>query len=234
MKLLIIDLPGHDAKINLGLEDDLLHLKDGYYGIRFWMNSAAVILGKFQKHEFEINQEFLQNKSIPFFYRNTGGGTVYHDEGNLNISFIKSGTNPLPGHENAKVSTLITELICDTIRQNDADFVVSKRNAIYFQDKKLLGSAVSMTQGKFLYHASLLVNSKLENLQNCINWNPQYPADSKKLVKSERDPVINLAEIYPVTIDNIKVKLVENAKILLKPKKTIFISDPEHLEFYLN
>ena len=186
MQLLVIDINQHDPGINLETEKKLLKIPDEYYIIRFWFNSPSVFLGKFQKHEYEVNLDFLRKNNIPFFYRFTGGGTVYHDLGNLNITFSKPKTNSGHGHFSKNVSRLITEAITNSFRKPGFNFKISDRNAVYYGERKLLGSAVALTKNKFLYHASLLVNSNLDNLENCINWTPDYPE------KNRLQPVVDM------------------------------------------
>ncbi|KAA3660297.1 MAG: lipoate--protein ligase family protein [Calditrichaeota bacterium] len=223
MRLLLIDIPETNPEENLRIEKALAEIKDEYFIVRLWINSRCIILGKFQKHIYEINKTFLENQAIDYFYRTTGGGTVYQDEGNLNITFVKPLKSPMPGANGRKTSQVITDIIARTLTKDDFPFEVSERNAVYFEGKKLLGSAVSMTQGKFLYHACLLVHANLEDLRNSLNWQPNYPDEDKKLVKSHRDPVINLNDIYPVTIEHIKHRFTVEIKKLLQPQQILHI-----------
>ena len=90
-----------------------------------------------------------------------------------------------------------------------------------------------MTKGKFLYHASLLVNANLENLQNSLNWQPAYPETDKKLVKSHRDPVINLSAIYPVTIGKVKQYFLNEIIEFIQPQQTIHINKWDELKDFI-
>ena len=56
-----------------------------------WRNSASVIIGKHQNASKEINHSFITKYQIPVIRRISGGGTVYHDPGNINFSFIFTG-----------------------------------------------------------------------------------------------------------------------------------------------
>ena len=151
MQLLVIDINQHDPAYNLAVEKKLLNISDEYYVIRFWLNEPSVFLGKFQKHEYEINQEFLRKNKISFFYRFTGGGTVYHDLGNLNITFSRPKMKSGKGGLSKKDSRLVTEAIVESFRKPGFDFDISERNAVYFNNRKLLGSAVALTKNKFFY-----------------------------------------------------------------------------------
>ena len=53
-----------------------------------WRNSPCVVIGRHQNPFQEVNLSYLESAKIPFARRQSGGGTVYHDSGNLNCSFF--------------------------------------------------------------------------------------------------------------------------------------------------
>lgn len=234
MQLLVIDINQHDPGLNLETENKLLRISDEYYVIRFWQNSSSVFLGKFQKHQYEINLDFLHRNTIPFFYRFTGGGTVYHDLGNLNITFSKPKQSSGSGGFSKRDSHLVTEVIVNSFSKPGFEFYISEHNAVYFGKRKLLGSAVALTKTKFLYHASLLLNTNLDDLKNCINWNPPYPDSDQKIVRSNHDDVINLAELYPISLEEIKERFIFQIREIFSPKNTLRISKESQLEYFLS
>lgn len=234
MQLLVIDINQYDPGLNLDTENKLLRISDEYYVIRFWQNSSSVFLGKFQNHQYETNLDFLQKNNIPFFYRFTGGGTVYHDLGTLNITFSKPRLSSGSGSFSKRDSHLVTEAIVNSFSMPGFDFHISQRNAVYFGKRKLLGSAVALTKTKFLYHASLLLNTNLDDLKHCINWNPPYPDSDQKIVHSKHDDVINLTELYPISQEEIKEQFVFQVREIFSPKNTLRISKESQLEYFLS
>ena len=77
-----------DPAYNLAFEEYVLnHYRNGNIVI-LWQNHNAVIVGRNQNAEAEINRPFVEQHGIRVVRRNTGGGAVYHDMGNLNYSFI--------------------------------------------------------------------------------------------------------------------------------------------------
>ncbi|MEA2087178.1 MAG: lipoate--protein ligase family protein, partial [Candidatus Caldatribacteriota bacterium] len=96
MKLILVDIPNFEPEINFEIEKKILEIcNPDSFVLRFWQNNPSVIIGKFQKEEYEVNLEYTKKKNIPVFRRFTGGGTVYHDRGNLNITFCKEKENIL-------------------------------------------------------------------------------------------------------------------------------------------
>lgn len=91
-----------DPFLNLAIEDHLLRTSDPHTHILFtYVNRPCVVIGRNQNPWLEVNLRALR-KGIPnaspddnhsgrkilLVRRRSGGGTVFHDEGNLNYSFI--------------------------------------------------------------------------------------------------------------------------------------------------
>src|SRR5699024_11599143 len=75
--------------INLAIEEYVLNNfgeKDTY--LLFYINEPSIIIGKNQNTIEEINTDYVEKQGIKVVRRLSGGGEVYHDEGNLNFSFI--------------------------------------------------------------------------------------------------------------------------------------------------
>ena len=75
---------------NLALEDWI------YENIKFqeenllilWRNKPTVVIGRHQNPWTECNIDLLQRNDVDLARRRSGGGTVYHDLGNLNCTFF--------------------------------------------------------------------------------------------------------------------------------------------------
>lgn len=55
-----------------------------------WQNTPAVVIGRHQNPWAECHIGRAAAGNVRVARRNSGGGTVYHDRGNLNISFLTS------------------------------------------------------------------------------------------------------------------------------------------------
>lgn len=82
-----------DIFTNLALEDWMYRNFDfkNQQVLMLWRNNPCVVIGRNQNPWIEANIPYLNNnneKGIPLARRNSGGGTVYHDRGNLNLTFF--------------------------------------------------------------------------------------------------------------------------------------------------
>lgn len=79
----------HDIYTNLALEDCLFNsLTENTQTLLLYQNEPCVVIGKFQNPWLEANVENLIQNGVSLIRRNSGGGTVYHDMGNLNLTFF--------------------------------------------------------------------------------------------------------------------------------------------------
>ena len=73
-----------DPYYNLAFEEYVLtHCTEGTYLI-LWQNDNTIVIGRNQNTAAEVNRSFVETHGIHVVRRNTGGGAVYHDLGNLN------------------------------------------------------------------------------------------------------------------------------------------------------
>lgn len=130
------------------LDDDVFWL---------WRNSPAVIVGCYQNICREVKVESLRRQKIPVIRRMTGGGTVYHDLGNINYTLILRN-NSFVDYDRC-LSPVIDAL--------NAIGVPARKNRtcdIAIGDGKISGSAQKNAGGRLLHHGTLLFDSDLNVL----------------------------------------------------------------------
>lgn len=82
-----------DIYTNLALEDWLYRNFDlkNHHLLMLWQSDPCVVIGRHQNPWLEANLPELAHiteNGVKLARRNSGGGTVYHDNGNLNLTFF--------------------------------------------------------------------------------------------------------------------------------------------------
>jgi lipoate-protein ligase A len=183
MDLLVSDVPGVDPAANLALEEALVRAIPPAPLLRIWQNDACVVLGRGQRLRREVNVTACAAAGVPVVRRASGGGTVYHDLGNLNITLAMPGWVPgLAGDLAALVAGLLRRL----------GLVPSATERGVFADPaKVSGLASQLTRGATLAHATLLVTTPAARIAALL---APAPPDTQPL-DSRRSPVLPLCEM---------------------------------------
>ncbi len=178
-----------DPAFNLALEETLLRENSEEFFL-LWRNSPAVIVGRNQVVENEVDLKLAAARKIPVMRRITGGGAVYHDPGVVNFSFIAGETSKSPLPE--LFPGILSQWRADLTRSGDNDFSVS--------GKKMIGTAQCAIGGRRLFHGSILFDADLELLGGILTPPPEKPA--RHGVASVRARVGNLNAFLnrPVTV----------------------------------
>lgn len=170
---------------NLAFEEYVLKNKRQGDWLILWQNRSAVIVGRNQNALAEIDREFVQEHGISVVRRNTGGGAVYHDLGNLNYSFITDAAVNLTGADNRFTAPVVRAL-----RGLGLDAESSGRNDILVSGHKVSGTAQYRSGERILHHGTLLFDSDPEMIAGSLN--PDPTKFQTKSVKSVRSRVGNI------------------------------------------
>jgi lipoate-protein ligase A len=184
--MLCIYLKNTDPYFCLAAEEYLLkNFSDDIFML--WQSENAVVVGKHQNLLAEINYPFVRENNIAVCRRISGGGTVFHDAGNVNFSFIKNVKSP------AEISfKQFTAPIVEALAKLGVTATTSGRNDLLIDRLKISGNAEHIYKNRVLHHGTLLFNSDLKNLGQAIKVTPgKYES---KAVQSNRSPVANISQ----------------------------------------
>lgn len=174
-----------DGWRNLGVDEYFLdHLSPEDMLLHFYVNRNAVIIGRGQNPWAECNLNAMERDHVQLVRRITGGGAVFHDEGNLNFSFIA-------GEARYDVQRQLG-MILTAVRTLGIPCEFSGRNDLLADGKKFSGNAFCSRKGICQHHGTLLIRSDLSRLQNYLNVDPRKL--QAKGVKSVRSRVCNLSD----------------------------------------
>ena len=119
---------------NLAMEEYLLKNFDEDIFI-LWRNESSVIVGKNQNTLSEINLNYIKENSIPVVRRQSGGGAVFHDLGNINFTFIANN------NDNFSDFKRFTTPIIELLKTLDINAEFSGRNDLLINGCKFSGNA---------------------------------------------------------------------------------------------
>ena len=195
-----------DPTINLALEEYCvrnLDMKNDY--LLFYINAPSIIIGKHQNTIEEINPEYIKEKGIHVVRRISGGGAVYHDEGNLNFSFMTKHS-----HESIHNFRLFTGPVIKVLTELGINAVLNGRNDITVSDRKISGNAQFTDTRSMFSHGTLLFDTKLEDVVNALNVKKEKI--ESKGIKSVRSRVANISEFLSrkMTMDEFKKNIIES------------------------
>ena len=122
-----------------------------------WRNSPAVVVGSYQNICREVHVRALREANIPVVRRMTGGGTVYHDLGNLNYTYIYTENGEMSYARGLdRMVGALNKIGVPAQRSRVCDLAIG--------ENKISGSAGRMVKNRVLHHGTLLFDSDLEAL----------------------------------------------------------------------
>ena len=152
-----------------------------------WVVSPTVIYGRHQCAEAEVNEAYCHAHGIAVVQRQSGGGCVYADRGNLMISCVS------PSTRSQEVFDQFLVLLSGALRQLGYDAVTTAHNDVLVGDRKVSGTACYTTPTGTVVHASMLYDVNLTDLEAAIT--PSEAKLAKHAVASVRQRVRNLRDI---------------------------------------
>jgi len=177
-----------DPRINLALEEYALrNFGESEDYLLFYINGPSIIIGRNQNTLEEINDDYVRENGIHVVRRMSGGGAVYHDEGNLNFSFITKYKK-----ENLHNFKKFTKPVIQVLKEMGVNAEMSGRNDILAEGRKISGNAQFSTGKRMFSHGTLLFNSDLEEVTRALDVK-MSKIESKGL-KSIRSRVANISE----------------------------------------
>ena len=179
-----IKLPSSDPYFNLAADEFLLRNSGDEY-LLLSINERSVIAGKHQVPHREADTRFVTEHGIPVIRRISGGGTVFHDPGNLNFSFILNSSEGKQIDFRKYTLPVISFLAFLGI---DARF--EGKNDLKVGGLKISGNAEHVYRNRVLHHGTLLFSADLDFLRNCIRKDTSVY--KTRAVSSNPSPVTNL------------------------------------------
>lgn len=215
-----------DPFLNLSIEHFLLQKSDPESAVLFlYVNRPSIIIGRNQNPWLEVNLALLNSTqgqpeteppglgAVDLVRRRSGGGTVFHDEGNVNWTVISpSGSFTRDKHAEMVVRALRScgvgrarvnarhDIVLDQGEQgaetDPEDTHSTPYEATDFDTPrplKVSGSAYKLTRQRALHHGTCLLSSPNLNVIPHYLHSPAKPFMTARGVESVSSPVGNIS-----------------------------------------
>ena len=168
-----------------------------------WQSGNAVIIGKNQNPWRECNLRRLAEEKGVLARRLSGGGAVFHDEGNLNYAFIL----PRARYDSCRQLCVVIKALASL----GIHAQVSGKNSLAVDGLKVSGNAFCFRRASAMHHGTLLVSTDLARMDRYLCRAPLTLRT--RAISSVPARVTNLSTVAPgVTVESVGRALVEAAQ----------------------
>jgi lipoate-protein ligase A len=185
----------HNPYLNLSIEHYLLQKTPADSTILFlYTNRPSIIIGRNQNPWVEVNLGLLRNDGlrVDLVRRRSGGGTVFHDEGNVNYCVI-CPTQSFNRDKHAEmVVRALHRLGVSRARVNERHDIVLGNDQEGSRTLKVSGSAYKLTRLRSLHHGTCLLSSPNIDSIGSFLKSPAKPFIKARGVDSVSSPITNI------------------------------------------
>ncbi|EKG21908.1 Biotin/lipoate A/B protein ligase, partial [Macrophomina phaseolina MS6] len=203
-----------DPFVNLSIEHYLLQKSHHDSAVLFlYTNRPCIVIGRNQNPWLEVNLGLLSDGVVDLVRRRSGGGSVFHDEGNVNWSVISPPAHFTRDKHAAMVVRALRSLGIERARVNERHDIVldqGSRRAVALggdahrtpftlddpstgpRPLKVSGSAYKLVRGRALHHGTCLLSSPNLSIIPRYLRSPAKPYITAFGVESVSSPVSNV------------------------------------------
>lgn len=199
----IIEEIDNDVYRNLAIDESLARTiakqEDKANTLRFWRSDSAVVIGRFQCVHEEVNLGYCKENRIAIARRFTGGGSVYHDPGNLNFSICVDKRESYVPKSLKDIYERFIGSVATSLQSIDIPAVYDpERSCVRIGNSKITGTAGWLKRGIAFLHGTLLIDADLTQLRKSLSPpenQPVYLRDRSRIrcTESKRDIVTNIS-----------------------------------------
>lgn len=170
------------------------------YGLFLWQSENAIVFGRNQCIKKECRLDLADDNHVSLVRRNSGGGAVYHDLGNLNFTFISKDSNDAKDNNN--------EIVIAALKKLGIEAEVSGRNDILVDGRKFSGNAYTRQNDLLIHHGTIMVDLNTALANELLS--PKKSKLKSKGIESVRSRVINLKQVNEdITLSSVKKELAQ-------------------------
>lgn len=199
-----LEMNSGDVYTNLATEEYVFrNYRDDTYFL-LWGNDSSIVVGKNQNVFQEIDIRAAERTGTKIARRITGGGTVFHDAGNLNYSILMEHNEETFSYDQclAPVIRALVRMGVSAHKRRTSDIAID--------GKKISGSAQTISRGRLLHHGTLLYDADLQRLKLLLRpGSGTFESGATLSVPSE---VVNIKDCMPtpLSIEEFRKQFLKN------------------------
>ncbi len=216
---LLADLRPCRPAVGLALDEALLNAlrNGGPETLRLWINDRSIIVGRSQSVAAEVDVAAAARHRFPILRRVSGGGTVVHYTGNLNVSaFVRKRPE---WSSVAEVFSRFGGALARGMSVWEREFRAVD-NGIYAERHKVGGAAQARRGNAILYHTTVMVrpcDAPFDELLRALQpgYEPTTPASRPRPVTSVCDVTgrtITVEDVAAAAIEGLRCELGLDAR----------------------
>ena len=156
--VIYIENDAHDPAFNQALEEYVFErVASDETILMLWRNAPAVVCGCYQNAFAEVDMMRAAEQGVRVIRRISGGGTVYHDLGNVNYSVLAPADGAV---DYARFIAPVVEALNDL----GIPAAMNRTCDIAVNGLKVSGNAQKTAKGRVLHHGTLLYDTDLKAL----------------------------------------------------------------------
>lgn len=186
-RILLAD--SHNPWHNLAVEKRLYRMDADDIILYIWQNENTVVIGCNQNAWAECDLSAMERDGVRLARRESGGGAVFHDLGNVNFTFV----TPANVHDVAKQ----LQVVQNAAQKFGLATERSGRNDLILLDNgcKFSGNAFQKNAKTALHHGTILVSADTQKAGRYLT--PSVKKLQAKGVSSVRSRICNLSSLNP-------------------------------------
>lgn len=202
-------LESRDIRENLAVEQYLLNRLDFDEPlVLFYIQKPCVIIGRNQNALAEIDMAYAEKKNITITRRQSGGGAVYDDLGNVSFSFVMNAAGKNFGDFKSLTQPILTALH----KMGAEGAQMNGRNDLFIDGKKFSGNAMYKKGKKMYMHGTLMFDVDLAEMTKVLNVS-KIKIESKA-TQSVRSHVTNLKPYLDHTYQGLTIEAFRDQLLL--------------------
>jgi lipoate---protein ligase len=156
-----------------------------------WRTSPAVVIGRFQRADWEVDAVACAGRGVRVWRRFTGGGAVYLDPGTVCAALALPADHPAAS---ASIPEMYVPLLDGMVRACRALGVDASRDerTVRVGDRKVTGIAAHRGREVTLVHGTLLVAADLDALRACLGGPRDGPLENRPRPAASRPDHVTL------------------------------------------